>query len=191
MRPFRKKVGNCIAAAGVTAMICTGCSGNESDRNQSDSPPPSKASTQVIQRSGPDSEGFYDPNEALLRTAECLQQDGWDVTIDDRIGLVSYESNTTVDQESAFSSAETACREKFPYREITPADWSDQDWRDVYDSDLTTADCLRREGHSVPDAPSFDTYREQYDDPDGWSPYKEITVGQSEWERLNMACPQG
>ena len=196
------KARHALTLGGLIAVICSGCVSEETGGTTSDGA--TVESPASYQASGPDSEGLYDPTESMFKTAECLQADGWDVTIDYRRGLEGYETSVSTDQEDALTTAEAECQSKFPAREQTPMEeWGDEEWQDAYDSELTTAECLRNEGYEVPEAPSLETYREGLMSPpesgevpttsasSPWSAYRDINVGKSEWERLNMACPQG
>lgn len=69
-----------------------------------------------------------------------------------------------------------------PTRETIEAEYAHQ---------LEVAECLRGEGYAIPEASSLDAFIEGYATGEIWLPYNYVqTVSPTEWERLQVACPQ-
>ena len=69
-----------------------------------------------------------------------------------------------------------------------PEPTSVDEWRVVYDEQVTTAKCLEDNFQYPSHKPTFDAY---LDNPSGWSAYDAVTDGsQDQWRSVNETCPQ-
>jgi len=124
--------------------------------------------------------------------AQCLQESGWGVDFDESDGSYGVKDGIPEAQAGQYEADRVACEEKFP-QEQGPAleDWTAEQWSELYAREQQTAECLRNEGYDVPEIPSEQTYIDRYKNGDPWLAYAFLpVVGESEWKRLNDACPQ-
>ena len=129
-------------------------------------------------------------NQELTRqTAACLPTKGWPVTISPD-GL-SVEVAVPADQATRYESDAAAWRALHP-NDPPLRDWSDQQWRDWYNAEAATADCLRRHQVSGPQPPSFQKFKEGHLAGNGWVAWSAFDArrGQAAHDALAKACPQ-
>lgn len=120
--------------------------------------------------------------------AACLRDHGYPVTILPPGNGISF-AGIPQKQQAEAAAVLQACDAGLNLPAYHPPDRATLER--LYRKTLETADCLRREGYDVGDAPSMETWVESW--PTGpWSPYDSIppSVSDDEWDRLNVACPQ-
>lgn len=124
--------------------------------------------------------------------ASCLRESGWAVDFSESDG--SYEvAGVPEAQASQLQADELACGEEFLPEAVGVSEVTPEQWTQMYAAELEVAECLRGEGYDVPEAPTEQAFVDSYVSGTGepWSPYASVpALGDSEWNRLNTACPQ-
>jgi hypothetical protein len=122
--------------------------------------------------------------------AECLSGEGFADVVTAPDGTFSYDGPAS--QTQAYDRAVYVCTARFPingkyYRPLSSAQLTKLY---AFYVDEQTA-CLEENGYSVGDPPSLAQFLETVGTPRGWAPYSSVSYStQSEWERINAACPQ-
>lgn len=123
---------------------------------------------------------------ASYELADCLNQKGWDVTVDERDGGVQFEGSTA--QMDQYQLDQEECT---PESTATLDDLTEAQWHELYTLELDTAQCLRDEGVTVPEAPTEQVFIERYPSAEPWTSYSFVgDVPEDRWYELNEVCPQ-
>lgn len=158
----------------IASAVYTGC-GSAGDPNQSSTPRDAKGAA----ASGID---------WLGSVHRCLVDRGWPVVLSVDGTSMSAES-VPLEQQVEFARVSAACEETagpYPVRPLPTA----QQLRAEYERLIGVARCLESEGYAVSEPPSFEPFADSYAF-GPWHPYQSLRgVSNSEWERLNAACPQ-
>jgi len=114
--------------------------------------------------------------------ASCMAAKGWKVKVDSDGGV---EGEYTDAQTSAFERDQDTCYNKTSSSKRAP---TEQDFKKAYASRVKTRACIVAHGHDLPQAPSYQTFR---DGSGQWNPYLDLTdVAYSDLQDLMKACPQ-
>jgi hypothetical protein len=185
--PGRGRNAQRIAATAAVCLAVAGACG---------SPPPEPPTVAPEMMDAPGSEvmptasTFSGPlDEYLPRLADCLQDAGWDVTLDDQNGL---SVGVTAAQREAFQAARDRCVASLG-EPPTPAPLSEQQIRARYDYLVEARQCLLRLGYTISEPPSVEQFLDTYVSSSApWSPYNELAdeTTQGQWEQATAACPQ-
>lgn len=162
-----------VLSAAAVLIALTGCS--------SSTPPPTPSAESQVTSSF--AEKF--PDSQIL--ADCLNEKGWDVELNEATGSVGFEGST--EQADQFEIDQAECMpedDSIPLEEFT-----DEQWATLYDMELATAECLRAEGVDIEQAPSLQVFIDRYKSPEPWMSYAFVgEVSSDRWDELNTLCPQ-
>jgi hypothetical protein len=114
----------------------------------------------------------------------CMSERGWKVSFNEASGGVEGEYPTA--QGELYNSDMAQCMQEADAN--TQTEYTDEQYRAVYDKLLDTRECLIAEGIELPEPPSFQRFVELKA---GWSPY--IDVPETvlvERDDLTTVCPQ-
>ncbi|MEN8040695.1 MAG: hypothetical protein ABFR95_04240 [Actinomycetota bacterium] len=165
----------------VVALGLAACEAQSNDANLAD------GSTQTSSTSStPVFEGTTDEWAAAM--VDCMRAEGFDAHVD---GTGYAIPNITGDARRLASEANSLCKQQVGVIPATPMDGEQLALH--LGALLKTAECLRDEGYSVSEAPAEAVFIESYSSGDAWNPYTDIVrldVTDTEWARLNEACPQ-
>lgn len=120
----------------------------------------------------------------------CLKAKGWPVRVSDD-GLSVELAGIPADQADRYNADVVECKKNEP----TPTPLSQQPeqwWKDWYQGELATNQCLAREGVAVVEAPSFQAFKEGHLNGNGWIAWEAVDpgIGQDKYQALAKACPQ-
>jgi hypothetical protein len=145
-------------------------------------PSPSSSSTPAPQRDAP-----FSDEEYTTAIVDCLAAGGWEVTVDEADGGITYSGP----QQDKYAAALTECSETLDSNVQQLSDLSADQWHRIYELESATADCLRTEGIDVPPIPSEQVFVERYQGADPWLSYGFVgNVSEHRWNELNSICPQ-
>jgi hypothetical protein len=167
-------------AGAVAIGVLAGCS-PQADPDTAAEAAPAGASSSATR--------FYEPDESQRLVFECLDTQGWEVTFQERDHSIG--ATVSAAEWERYEQAMDQCRQKFPVEVLPPSEWTQEQWDWMYAAESRTAECLRREGYSVPRIPSKEIYIERYTTTDRWSAYSSVgPADDSEWQAINNTCPQ-
>lgn len=126
--------------------------------------------------------------EVTRLIVECANDYGMPVTLIPPGDGYSF-AGIPMDQNAAAGRVVKACIAGLqipPYESLTEDELAVR-----YEYLVDMKDCLTDEGYETSDAPTLDVFIEGWDI-DAWNPYDDLvdSVGMTEWNRLNVACPQ-
>lgn len=123
------------------------------------------------------------PEEAVEHV-ECMAELGFP----GRWTSDGYSQPIPDDQTERYLEVLAECDKAVGWDQVP--EWTEEQWREEYESLKESAECLRSEGYDIPDAPSFEVYLEN----PNYTPYRYVSpsagVSIAEWRRLNDVCPQ-
>jgi hypothetical protein len=137
---------------------------------------------------------FVELNEWGTAQARCMQDQGFDSrpTVD---GGGVLHGDVPSDQMDAHWQATYRCRIAYPVHPRFHLPLTDEQIRVIYDyfvNELVA--CLEDEGYEVAPAPSWETFRSQWDHPGGpgwWEPHDSVQPPSREEDmRIMEKCPQ-
>lgn len=160
----------------VAVVMLVGCSTME---------PADDAASASAQPQANDSFAEKWPDSQAL--ADCLNEKGWDVTLNEATGGVGFEGTT--EQMDQYEIDQAEC---MPEDDSIPlSEFTSEQWTALYQAELETAECLRAEGVSVEEAPSEQVFIDRYQSSEPWMSYTFVgEVSSDRWDELNMLCPQ-
>ena len=125
------------------------------------------------------------PQEWGAAYAECLSDEGWDVTVAED-GSVSV--TVPAAQGDAYDAATAQCREGLTITQFD--EYTDAQRHDLYDDQVAVHDCLVDLGVTLPTPPSFTVFDEQGG---VWTPWLDVAqdVVSGDGPALQEQCPQG
>lgn len=127
-------------------------------------------------------EGFFSSVEQQREVAECMEERGWSVEFHADSGAIVTDVGPGQDASYERDTAECS--------EVAGIDMSgaltNEDFALVYDWYSRIAECLEREGWSVPARPSLAAFRDTYES-DPWIPWFEVPG--PETADAEAACP--
>lgn len=172
-----------VGVVGLIVLMTSSCTG---------SPAPDEASSQTGQPSTSSDGATLSPDQEYGQlVAQCLRDKGWPVEFNPR------DRSTSVDypaaQEEAYLADRAECDAQFSDRLEEPlTSPEDPRWQEQYEFHLNSAECLRQEGYSIPEAPSFEVYVEQYlaGAENAWLPYGFVpAMDEAALLALQEKCP--
>jgi hypothetical protein len=130
------------------------------------------------------------PDEWADAQVACLLAEGFEALATDDGGVSVVDM--PADQREAYQLASYVCGEKYPLDAVYLAPLSDAQIESIYRYQTTRlVDCLDAKGFEVGSPPSFEVFKESYQDGGVWNPYQDVNVGSNEeWAELNAECPQ-
>ncbi|GAB3615907.1 hypothetical protein GCM10027416_04640 [Okibacterium endophyticum] len=160
----------------VALVMLTGCAVTE---------PAGEPSSTLSQPQAGDSFAEKYPDSQTL--ADCLNEKGWDVTLNEATGSVEFEGTTEQMDQYEIDQAECMPEDdSIPLEELTS-----EQWTALYEMELETAECLRAEGIEIEEAPSEQVFIDRYKSSDPWTSYTFVgDVSSDRWDELNTLCPQ-
>lgn len=145
-------------------------------------------------------EAFASRSESLVAgvawVAECYRQAGFPALVDppgsNRIvfdgGGVDMMRTMEASSEARLCEARQVLL--FPGGQLSRALMTDEELRGKYENIVEEARCLEREGYPPKGIPSYEAWRDQGMT---WAAYDAVVdhqLGEGEWDRLNLVCPQ-
>lgn len=129
---------------------------------------------------------YIDATEWGTTMASCLTAQGFGVQVMDDGGLA--HDPVPADQSQAQAVAKYTCEVQYPVHQLGP---TDADLRVLYDWNVDDLiPCLEGQGYPISEAPSFATYKDDYERA-AWVPYTEVPlVSQEQFDEINSVCPQ-
>ena len=131
------------------------------------------------------------PVESTSAIAACMVSVGFPETKATPDGGLDYGSFPT-EQTRTHDIALFACRAQYPMdpRFDTPPTEAQYEYLYHYFAhDLT--ECLESHGIDVPEAPTYETFRDTINSREAWSPYISYEpTGDTQWLAVNTDCPQ-
>ena len=119
---------------------------------------------------------FFDAYE------ECMAAEGWSPDAGGNYG--------TSTQGEALRLAMYVCTARYPQDEKYTQPFSEAQQRIIYDYFVTElSPCLEREGHAVPEPPTWEAFRDAIGTANEFVPYDFVTAGPAERETLEATCP--
>ncbi len=128
----------------------------------------------------------YTGAERMMVLAVCLENEGFAAAVRGN----AIQVRVPEEQEAAFEDARANCSAEVDARFPEPEPPTPEV---EYRFNLELAECLRAEGYEISQAPSFETWRDSIGNARVWHPYNDVAplnLSQTEWDRLNMVCPQ-
>lgn len=134
----------------------------------------------------PDSWGPQQSIENSMKTVDCLREAGFSASLDGD-GRFGYRTEAVpAEQGDAYWEAVARCSDLYPI--TAPTSLSDAEWTHLYQANLRHADCLRKQGLFVSEAPSEAVWVDSRGG--AWSPSKYYSVlPDNEWMPLLTLCP--
>lgn len=173
-----KKTLNVAGGALLGLLILVGCSSEPSADAE-----PSSSSAPVAEQDMASSQ--YSESHEL---AACVNEKGWDVTVDERDGGIAFEG--TEAQMDQYQQDMEACMSESE-DEVAFEDFTTEQWDEYYQAETDRAACLRDEGVNVPEIPSQQAFIDSFQGDEPWTAYSFVgEVSEDDWYRLNEACPQ-
>ncbi|MES2866924.1 MAG: hypothetical protein V4703_09220 [Actinomycetota bacterium] len=168
-----------VLGIAVGLVMLAGCSAAGPD------PEPEASSSTSSQQQVSDSFAEKFPDSQVL--ADCLNEKGWDVTLNEATGGVGFEGTTEQVDQYEIDQAECAPEDD----SIPLEDFTSEQWTALYEMELETTECLRAEGIAIEGAPSEQVFIDRYTSADPWMSYAFVgDVGSDRWDELNRLCPQ-
>lgn len=128
--------------------------------------------------------------QSVLDLYSCLQTKGWPVEVSDD-GMGIELTGIPSDQVDRYNADAAECKKNQPAP--TPlSQQAEQWWRDWYQAEVATNQCLAKEGVSVTDPPSFQAFKEAHLNGKGWTAWEAVdpAIGKVGYQALERACPQ-
>ena len=116
--------------------------------------------------------------EQAALTVACLRERGFSAEVYEGIGVM-VKGPQLAQAEVASGECSDEVEAAYP----GPPPLSD---REGYDALVATAGCLRGEGLSIPDPPTYEAW---LDSDKWWTPYRYVTASDDFWA-LHRVCPQ-
>lgn len=114
---------------------------------------------------------------------ECMADAGFEMRFD---GVVSFIVDDPGPQVGEFDAAMNRCEQTVGAAHPLPRRLTREE---AYRVKLEVAECLRRQGYDIPQAPSLEAFLESWDR-GPWDPYRYVSVPPQRWAELNRVCPQ-
>lgn len=183
-----------LAPAVLVSSLLAGCSGSPDGTAESAKwSPPAWFATQAQAL-----------EELRVGLQSCMDDEGWNVTIDDRGGIVDMIPR---DQMDAISAALDECYDTAGYDVSASAikTLTRDDYISWYQANLDTRDCLVAQGYDISEPPSQDAWVDKMladterssttgdvSHVPSWDPYDDTFYSQPEAERnrLTKLCPE-
>lgn len=128
-----------------------------------------------------------DPSsEAVIAaTLACMQEAGFDVEIDEDGNIAGKIAE---DQRDVAREAHLRCQEESGVWMGTSEDFSEADWKRLYEQTVDTYECLTAAGIEIEVPPTEQVFRDQYDE----KPYVpfEFVPETADFAELESMCPQ-
>ena len=126
-------------------------------------------------------------NAAAVWRADCYTQAGFPASVEPPGSkqVVYRGSNApTMSENLDVQLCDLEAVLRFPPR---PVPTSEEEWRFLYERKLAEAECLELQGHSIPNVPTFDAFR---DNQGRWDPFGDLPdeILDDEWNRLIVDC---
>lgn len=179
----------CVRSMALVLIVVTACARDvEQSISDSGSPPRSATSTSSNETSTTGYFGETISMEDRIRlVVECVKERGFPAEFVPPDGVHHL---APPDQQDASLEAGEQCLAEVDRRyPRTPAPSREQEFR----AQLTVAECLRKLGYDIPQAPTFDAWVESFADPeqDPWLPYAFLPpMNLQDWIKVDSACPQ-
>lgn len=192
-----KGSGRTVLLVCVTLVVLLGaCSGDGNSQMKPDTPNSSTGTPEP----GPDSSDIDedvaskapsvaadlpDPLEYATKMGRCMEEDGWDVSIE----ATGYEVKLLKGQEEAYFESAEKCRDLHGFPSEGPT-ITEEMAGDLYDELLEVAECVTGRGIEVEDPPSRATFVETLMDHPLpiWHPY-EIAFQDTQLDEVQRWCP--
>ncbi|WP_123741033.1 MULTISPECIES: hypothetical protein [unclassified Rathayibacter] len=131
------------------------------------------------------------PSESTSSIADCMVSAGFPETKADPDGGLNYGSFPT-EQTQTHDIALFVCRAQYPRDprfDTAPTEAQYEYLYHYYAYDLT--ECLESHGIDVPEAPTYETFRDTINSGEAWNPYLSYEpTGNTQWLAVNTDCPQ-
>ncbi len=114
---------------------------------------------------------------------ECMADAGFELRFD---GVVSFIVDDPGPQVGEFDTAMDRCEQTVGAAHPLPRRLTREE---AYQAKLEVAECLRRQGYDIPQAPSLEAFLESWEQ-GPWDPYRYVSVPPQRWAELNRVCPQ-
>lgn len=114
----------------------------------------------------------------------CMAESGWEMSLGADEESVIYDQPTEA-QAPLFNADRDACLDSLG--QLNPAPPSQETVLRIYEAQVASAECLREQGASIGDTPSFQEYTETFSS-DQWSPY--LSLSADEYVKLAQVCPE-
>lgn len=135
-----------------------------------------------------ETETALDAGTRRERLTDCMTDQGWPVK-QGSDGSISVQLPS--EQAEAYEEALTGCIDEVGGGPAELGEQPPEFWSEWFEAEKQTADCLRRLGYDISEAPSLTVFTEGHLAGNGWLPYAEVPdVSQSIWQDLNKQCPQ-
>ncbi|UOE43179.1 hypothetical protein [Agromyces larvae] len=134
-------------------------------------------------------ERIIDANEWASVITGCLNEAGFSSATADEDGGIASGSLPAA-QQSAYAMAMYTCNAKYPVSAVynTPLDDSQLEYIYSY-FESTLIPCLNELGYEIEEPPSRTSFVTNYG-PNGWSPYKNLSLGSKKLAEAQERCPQ-
>jgi hypothetical protein len=146
----------------------------------------------MVDRDLPDVEfvRFVEAADAPSIMVSCLAEQGFIASVGSDGGI--FPQDVPADQGSALAEAIYRCDAQYPVHPryyLPPTIEQLQIRYDYYVDSLVP--CLRREGQSLDDPPTWETFVGNYHTRDNWHPYDEVNTRNADHhQQLHERCPQ-
>lgn len=114
----------------------------------------------------------------------CMAESGWEMSIGEDGESVIYDQPTEA-QAPVFNEDRDVCLDSLG--QLNPAPPSEETVLRIYESQVASAECLREQGASIGEIPSFQEYADTFNS-EQWSPFS--SLGPNEYMTLTQACPE-
>lgn len=127
----------------------------------------------------------------LERVQTCLEEEGWEVSVDYEQNGIAID-NLPTDQQAAYRAADEAC-EKAAGRAPNDVPMTAERAKEIFRHLIKAATCLEDEGYPSSEPPSESKFVDDYlSGNPPWSPFLEVpdSISEDEWRALLRKCPQ-
>jgi hypothetical protein len=127
-------------------------------------------------------------SEMREKVVDCLQERGWDVVLESDGWSIE---GTNAEQAESYTQDQEACQEETGFNDLKGPPLTEAQMKDLYKFEVDLAECLRREGYEIPDAPSEQAFIDRYTTTDAWYAYRTVEpTSEESWNELQETCPQ-
>lgn len=129
------------------------------------------------------------PQGYLRQVAECMRVRGWDAVYDPEDGSMLLQVPES--QRARADADRRECELAAGLPTGDPPPFTDDQLTVLYQHEIKIVECLRRLGYEVPDPPSEQVFKADYEAGRVALAYSSLPrVDQAEWRRINRECPQ-
>ena len=120
--------------------------------------------------------------DATAQAQECMHEMGWEVKVVDG----ATEATVPNDQYESYVRALSACADKIGLTSREPL--TESEFKDAYQRQTGTLECLNRLGFDLPSGPSVQEY---IDSSGAWTPYSDLPdMSALSLKEVEEKCPQ-